>query len=78
MSALLFIYVLVFFQLFLAGLVVAGLILGWSIIWVSLWIGFIFVGAGAMVDLYRRNFQPDEMLIKVRLPKVVPRRKLRE
>lgn len=77
-SALLIIYILVIYQLFFAGLLVAGLILGWPVTWLSLWIAFMFVGLGAIVQLYRMNFLPDEMLIKVRLPKVVPRRKLRE
>ena len=37
-----------------------------------------FVGHGAVIDLNRRNVPPDEILLKVRLPKAVPRRKLRE
>ncbi len=78
LTALLIVYVMVFFILFFSGLVVAGLILEWSPAFLSLWIGILLVGVGAMVDLYRRNFLPDEMLVKVRLPKVVPRRKLRE
>jgi hypothetical protein len=77
-TALLMVYVMVFFILFFAGLIVYGLIDGWNPAWLSLWIGVAMVGVGAMVDLYRRNFLPDEMLVKVRLPKVVPRRKLRE
>lgn len=77
-TALLVIYILVFFELFFGGLVVAGLILGWSPAWLSLWMGIMFVGIGGIVDLYRRNFLPDEMLVKVRIPKVVPRRRLRE
>ena len=72
------IYILVFFLLFFAGLFGAGLILGWNPAWLALWLGIMFVGLGALIDLYRRNFLPDEMLVKVRLPKVVPRRKLRE
>jgi protein-S-isoprenylcysteine O-methyltransferase Ste14 len=78
LTALLMVYVMVFFILFFSGLVVAGLILEWSPAWLSLWMGIIFVGVAVMVDLFRRNFLPDEMLVKVRLPKVVPRRKLRE
>ena len=77
-SALLIIYILAFYQVFFAGLLIAGLILEWPAAWLSLWIAFMFVGLGALVELYRRNFLPDEMLVKVRLPKVVPRRKLRE
>lgn len=78
LTALLMVYVMVFFILFFAGLVVAGLLFGWNPAWLSLWIGILLVGVAAMGDLYRRNFLPDEMLVKIRLPKVVPRRKLRE
>ena len=77
-TALLVIYIMVFFQLFFAGLVIFGLLEGWSPAWLSLWIGIMFVGLGAMFDLYRRNFLPDEMVMKVRIPKVVFRRKLKE
>ncbi|MEE8199346.1 MAG: hypothetical protein V3R48_06500 [Thermoplasmata archaeon] len=78
LTALLMIYVIVFFILFFTGLVVAGLFFGWNPAWLSLWIGILLVGVGVMTDLYRRNFLPDEMVVKIRLPKVVPRRKLRE
>ncbi len=78
LTALLMIYVMVFFILFFTGLVVAGLVFEWNPAWLALWIGILLVGVGFMVDLYRRNFLPDEMVVKVRLPKVVPRRKLRE
>lgn len=77
-TALLVIYILTFFELFFGGLVVVGLVLDWSPAWISLWLGIMIVGIGGIVDLYRRNFLPDEMVVKVRLPKVVPRRKLRE
>ncbi len=40
--------------------------------------GVMFVGHGAVVDLNRRNFPPNEILMKVRLPKVVLRREPRE
>ena len=40
--------------------------------------GIMFVGHGAVIDLNRRNFSPNEILRKVRLPKAVPRRKPRE
>lgn len=43
----------------------------------ALWIGIIFVGMAAVVDLYRKHFVPDEMVDKVRLRKVVPRRELK-
>lgn len=78
LTAILAIYVLSFFQLFFGALVVLGLILGWSPAWISLWIGAMFVGLAGIVDIYRRHFLPDEMVAKARLPKVVPRRELRE
>ncbi len=43
----------------------------------SLWIGFIFVGMAVVVDLYRKHFVPDEMVDKVRLQKIVPRREFK-
>jgi hypothetical protein len=43
----------------------------------ALWIGIIFVGMAAVVDLYRKHFVPDEMVDKVRLRKVVPRREFK-
>lgn len=77
-TALTVIYVLTFFALFFGALVVIGLLLGWNQAWISLWIAIMFVGLGALVDLYRKNFMPDEMVTKLRLPKVVPRRELKE
>lgn len=78
LTALIIIYILAVFVLFFGGLVILGLIEGWSPAWLSLWIGFIFFTLAAMVDLYRKNFLPDEMVQKTRMPKVVPRRELRE
>lgn len=75
---MLILYVLALFVLFFSVLGVLGLILGWNQAWISLWIGAAFVGLAGFVDIYRRNFLPDEMLVKVRIPKVVPRRELRE
>ncbi len=40
--------------------------------------GIMFVGHGAVNGLNRRNVPPNEILMKVRLSKAVPRRKLRE
>lgn len=77
-TALTILYVLAIFELFFAGLVVAGLILGWPATWLSLWIGAAFFGMAGMVDIYRKNFLPDEMVTKARLPKVIPRRELKE
>ncbi|MEE9601398.1 MAG: hypothetical protein V3W22_06865 [Thermoplasmata archaeon] len=78
LTALVVIYLLTFFELFFGALTVMGLIYGWSPAWLSLWIGAMFFGLAALVDVYRKNFLPDEMVRKTRLPKVVPRRGLRE
>ncbi len=78
LAALVLIYILTIFILFFGGLVIMGLINGWSPAWLSLWIGFIFFTLAASVDIYRKNFLPDEMARKTRMPKVVPRRELRE
>lgn len=78
LTALVLVYILTIFVLFFGGLVILGLLNGWSPAWLSLWIGFIFFALAAAVDIYRKNFLPDEMMRKTRLPKVVPRRELRE
>jgi protein-S-isoprenylcysteine O-methyltransferase Ste14 len=78
LTALVIIYVLVFFILFFGALTVLGLVLGWNPAWVSMWIGAMFFGMAAIVDIYRKNFLPDEMIVKTRIPKIVPRRQLRE
>ncbi|MFQ5837391.1 MAG: hypothetical protein ACE5HJ_01245 [Thermoplasmata archaeon] len=72
------IYVLAFFQLFFGALIVIGLIDGWDPTWLSLWIGAMFFGMAAMVDIYRNHFLPDEMVVKTRIPKIIPRRELKE
>ena len=77
-TALVFIYILTAFLLFFGGLITVGIVLGWSVAWISVWIGVTFFDMAVIVDLYRKNFQPDEMLAKTRLVKVVPRRELRE
>lgn len=77
-SALVVIYILSFFEIFFGALVVLGLINGWNQAWLSLWIAGMFFGMAGIVDIYRKNFLPDEMVVKTRIPKVVPRRELRE
>lgn len=77
-TALMIIYVLTFFELFFAVLVVLGLLQGHDPRWLSFWIGAMFFGLAAMVDIYRKHFQSDEMVAKTRLPKVVPRRELKD
>ncbi len=78
LTALVIIYVLTVFVLFFGGLATYGLIEGWSPAWISLWFGAMFIALAAITDIYRRNFLPDEMVKKTRLPKVTPRRELRE
>ncbi len=77
-TAVVFVYILTFFVLFFAALSILGLIFGWSPTWISLWIGALFLALAAIVDIYRKNFVSDEMVVKTRLPKIVPRRQLRE
>lgn len=77
-TALVTIYILSFFELFFGALIVLGLIYRWNQAWLSLWIAAMFFGMAAIVDIYRKNFLPDEMVVKTRIPKVVPRRQLRE
>lgn len=78
MTSLVMIYVLTFIVIFFSGLVVLGLIQGWDVTWLSLWLGAMFFAAAAITDLYRKHFLPDEMIVKTRMPKIVPRRELRE
>lgn len=43
----------------------------------ALFLGFIFIGMAAVVDLYRKHFVPDELVSKLRLEKIVHRREFR-
>jgi hypothetical protein len=43
----------------------------------SLWMGMVFLVLAALIDIYRREFLPDEMIHKKRRPKVVYRRAIR-
>ncbi len=78
LSALVAIYVLTFILLFFGALVVLGLLFAWNVTWISLWIGAMFIATAVITDIYRRNFLPDEMVVKTRIPKITPRRELRE
>lgn len=77
-TALTMVYVLTGLVLFFGFLIVLGLVEGWSPAWISLWIAGMFLGLTALVDIYRKHFLPDEMSVKTRMPKVIPRRELRE
>lgn len=77
-ASLVMIYVLTFVVIFFGGLVVLGLIEGWDATWLSLWLGAMFFASAAITDLYRKHFLPDEMVVKTRIPKIVPRRELRD
>lgn len=72
------IYILTFMLIFFGILVVLGLFYGWNVVWLSLWLGAIFIVAAVITDLYRKHFLPDEMVVKTRMPKIIPRRELRK
>ncbi len=46
-------------------------------IYVALFMGMIFVCAAAAIDIYRKEFMPDELIHKIRRPKLVPPRSFR-
>lgn len=45
--------------------------------YVALFMGMIFVCAAVAIDIYRREFMPDELIHKIRRPKLVPPRVFR-
>lgn len=45
--------------------------------WSSVWMGLVFILLAVFVDVYRRQFLPDELIHKKRRPKVVPKRDIR-
>lgn len=45
--------------------------------YVALFMGMVFVCAAVAIDLYRREFMPDELIHKIRRPKIVPPRVFR-
>ncbi len=45
--------------------------------WSSVWMGMVFVLLAVILDVYRRQFLPDELIHKKRRPKVVPKRDIR-
>lgn len=43
----------------------------------ALFLGMVFLCATVAVDIYRREFMPDELIHKIRRPKIVPPRMFR-
>ena len=46
-------------------------------IYVSLFMGMIFICAAVAIDIYRKEFMPDELIHKIRRTKLVPPRTFR-
>ncbi|HYM39163.1 MAG TPA: hypothetical protein VEY12_03315 [Thermoplasmata archaeon] len=46
-------------------------------VYTALFLGMVFVCATVAVDIYRREFMPDELIHKIRRPKIVPPRTFR-
>lgn len=46
-------------------------------IYVALFMGMIFVCAAVAIDIYLKQFMPDELIHKIRRPKLVPPRSFR-
>ncbi len=46
-------------------------------VYTALFLGMIFVCATIAVDIYRKEFMPDELIHKIRRPKIVPPRMFR-
>lgn len=44
---------------------------------VGVWLAMIFFIGAVIVDIYRKEFVPDELIHKTRRPKIVPRREIR-
>ncbi len=45
--------------------------------YVALFLGMVFICAAVAIDLYRKEFMPDELIHKIRRPKLVPPRAFR-
>ncbi|HKZ47585.1 MAG TPA: hypothetical protein VJ397_02240 [Thermoplasmata archaeon] len=54
-----------------------GLLRDWPQEATALWMGMIFFLLAVLVDVYRRQYMPDEMIHKKRRPKIVYRRAIR-
>ncbi len=46
-------------------------------VYTALFLGMVFVCATIAVDIYRKEFMPDELIHKIRRPKIVPPRMFR-
>lgn len=55
-------------------LFVLGILLRWSQQWVALVGGMLFLSLGVALDLYRRYFVPDVLVVKRRWKKFITRR----
>jgi len=42
--------------------------------WVAIFSGMVFILGGVALDIYRKEFMPDELIHKVRRPKIVYQR----
>ena len=58
-------------------LTILGFLLGHDQLYISIWMGIIFFLLAVLIDLYRREYLPDEMIHKKRRPKIVDRRPIR-
>ncbi|OGS49603.1 MAG: hypothetical protein A3K65_03510 [Euryarchaeota archaeon RBG_16_68_12] len=63
--------------LFFVVLVFLGIAYGWSQPLVAVWFGIVFLLLAVFLDVYRREFVPDELIHKKRRPKVVYKRDIR-
>ncbi len=63
--------------LFFVVLVFMGIANGWNQAIVAVWFGMVFLLLAVFLDVYRRQFVPDELIHKVRRPKVVFKRDIR-
>ncbi len=63
--------------LFFVALVILGVAYGWAQQVVAVWFGMVFLLLAVFLDVYRRQFVPDELIHKVRRPKVVYKRDIR-
>lgn len=45
--------------------------------YMAVFLGMVFLLMAVAVDLYRREYMPDELIHKIRRPKIVPRRTFR-
>ncbi len=45
--------------------------------YVALFMGMLFICAAVAIDIYRKEFMPDELIHKIRRPKLVPPRVFR-